>query len=366
MRVAFATKWIDEPLTGVGVYTHELVNALLELRGEEHLDLTLVHKSRSSDALYTRCREIRYRALPGPLWIFSQERALRRVAREVDLVHEPYLGVRSELSVPSVVTVHDTVPLDFPDLVPRTFAAYFRRAMPEVLDRAAAIVVNSRATKEDVLRHFKVSREKIHVTYLGVDHLPAPGPHADQVLSSLGLSGKRYFLAVGSLPTKNLPYTVEAFQRFRDKVDRTVYLAIAGTIPRALELEMFSDPDLAENVLELGRVDRANLPALYSRALALLHPSLHEGFGLPPLEAMAAGAPAIVSSRGALPEVCGDAALTVDPEDPQSMADAMAKAIDSATREQIVERGRARAAQFTWKKTALGTLLVYRALTQTR
>jgi glycosyltransferase involved in cell wall biosynthesis len=280
----------------------------------------------------------------------------------VDIVHEPYLGVRAPLAVPAVVTVHDTMPLDFPDLVPRTFAAYFRRAMPVVLERAAAIIVNSTKTKEDVMRHFRVPREKIHVTYLGADHIRPPGDEAGQVLSSLGLAGKRYFLAVGGLPTKNLPYTVEAFQRFREKVDSGVTLAVAGTLPKALELEMFSDPDLAEGVLELGRVDRAKLPVLYARSLALLHPSLSEGFGLPPLEAMAAGAPAIVSNRGALPEVCADAALVVELDDPQTLTDAMAKAIDPAARGRLIERGRARAAQFKWRSTALGTLLVYRSL----
>jgi glycosyltransferase involved in cell wall biosynthesis len=361
-RIALATSWIDEPYTGVGVYTKELLDAMLLLAEREGAQFTLVHKGPSKDPVYLRAKNVEFSPLPGPLWLFSQERALKRVAADVDLVHEPYLGVHGQLPIPTVVTVHDTMPLDFPALVPRRFRAYFRRAMPKVLERCAAILVNSNRTKQDVMRHFDVPREKIFVTYLGVDHIRPPGPEAEEVLRSVGLLGKPYFLAVGTLPTKNLPYTLEGFRRYRRSAEGDPLLAVAGEIPKAVELEMFSDPGLAEGVLELGHLDRSKLPALYASAVALVHPSLYEGFGFPPLEAMRLGVPAIVSDRGALPEVAGDAALRADLDNPDSLVEAMARATDPTLRPSLVARGRARAAQFTWANTAGGTLMVYRGL----
>jgi alpha-1,3-rhamnosyl/mannosyltransferase len=362
VRIALATSWIDEPYTGVGVYTKELLEAMLHMAAREGAEFTLVHRGASTDPLYARARDVAFRPWPGPFWLLSQERALKRVARDVDLVHEPYLGVHAALPVPTVVTVHDTMPLDLPALVPRRLRAYFQRVMPEVLDRAAAVVVNSNRTKEDVMRHFAVPREKIHVTYLGVDHIRPPGPEGRDILRSFGLLDKPYFLAVGTLPTKNLRYTLEGFRRYRRDTEGDPLLAVAGAIPKGIELEMFSDPGLAEGVLELGHLDRSKLPALYASALALVHPSLYEGFGFPPLEAMRLGVPAIVSDRGALPETAGDAALRADLEDPDSLAQAMAKVREPKTREALKARGRARAAQFTWEKTAAGTLMVYRRL----
>src|SRR5574342_284229 len=126
MRVALCTKWIDESYSGVGLYVAQLLRALLDGQGESGIDLTLVHKSPPDDPLYGRAREVRFKSLPGPLWTFSQDRALRALQHDVDLVHEPYIGVRSKLSVPQVITVHDTIPLDFPAAVPWSFRTYFR------------------------------------------------------------------------------------------------------------------------------------------------------------------------------------------------------------------------------------------------
>ena len=360
MKVAIATKWIDEAYTGVGLYTRQLVEALLEMAPAENLELTLVHKAPSQDPVYQRAREVRYKALPGPLWVMSQEKALRRVSGEVDLVHEPYIGVRSRLSVPSVAMVHDTMPLDFPQYSPASFRAYFRRVMPKVLERASAVLVNSNRTKEDVLRHFSVPREKVHAVYLGSDHMAAPGPEAQEVRKALGLAGVRYFLAVGTSGTKNLPLTIAAFQHFRQEVDKGVRLVVAGKLPPEAVRAAAVGGAAPGAIVELGHVGRDKLPALYAGALAVVCPSLYEGFGFVPLEAMRVGTPAVVSDRGSLPEVCGNGALTVPIEDPARLSRAMARVLEPAVREKLIAAGRARAATFTWRNTAVGTLMVYR------
>jgi len=362
VRVALCTKWIDEPYTGVGLYTRQLAAHLAELAGREDIELTLVHKDASDDPLYRRAREVRYSALPGPLWVVSQEAALRRLAATVDVVHEPYIGVRRKLAARQVVTVHDTMPLDFPEHAPASFRAYFRRAMPRVLDRADAVLVNSNTTKEDVLRHFDVPREKVHVTYLGSDHVAPAGQGGQRVREGLGLGGAPYFLAVGTSGTKNLPATFAAFRAFRSGHEKAVRLVVAGRLPRAAARQVREDPGLAGAVVELGHLPSEALPAVYEGSLAVVHPALYEGFGFVPLEAMRLGVPAVVSGRGALAEVCGGAALVAPPDDPEAVAAAMASLTDPGERARWVARGRARAEAFLWRNTAMGTVLVYRRL----
>lgn len=363
MRVALCTKWIDEPYTGVGLYVRQLASHLLDLAPREDLELTLVHKDASNDPLYRRAHEVRYGALPGPLWVSSQERALAKLAPSVDIVHEPYIGVRRALGARQVVTVHDTMPLDFPEHSPAAFRTYFRRAMPRVLERADAVLVNSNTTKEDVLRHFAVEREKVHVTYLGSDHIEPAGPTGPQVRASLGVpGGGPYFLAVGTLGTKNLPASLASIRAFRASVDRSARLVVAGSLPPAVARQVREDRELRAAVTAVGHLPAGSLPALYGGAAAVVHPALYEGFGFVPLEAMRLGVPVVCSGRGALKEVCADAALVAPPDDPQAWAQAMASTLDPETRARLVARGKARAAKFQWANTARGTLLVYRRL----
>jgi glycosyltransferase involved in cell wall biosynthesis len=360
VKVALCTKWADEPYTGVGLYTRQLAVNLIALSKREDVELTLVHKDASGDPIYRQAREWRYRGLPGPLWLMSQERALERVSRQVDIVHEPYLGVRRKLDSGQVVTVHDTVPLDFPAHSPAAFRTYFRRAMPSVLERADAVIVNSNTTKADVIRHFAVPREKVHVTYLGCDHIAPAGPGGQELRASLGVDRAPYFLTVGTLGTKNLPFSLAAIKGYRERYDRGARLVVAGALPKAVARQVRADPALRDGVVELGRLPPGSLPALYEGALAVVCPSLHEGFGFVPLEAMRLGVPAIVSGAGALPEVCGEGATVVPLDDPQVLADAMAAVREPATRARLVARGKARADRFLWRNTAMGTLLVYR------
>jgi glycosyltransferase involved in cell wall biosynthesis len=364
VRVALATKWFDEAYTGVGLYVHQLAQRLAAVAQAEDVDLTLVHKDPSDDPLYTRAREVRYSALPGPLWVVSQESALRRLAREVDIVHEPYIGVRRKLPCKQVITVHDTMPLDFPEHSPASFRAYFRRAMPRVLANADAVIVNSNTTKEDVLRNFDIPRERVHVTYLGCDHVAPAGERAPSLRAAVraDLAAGGYFLAVGTLGTKNIPASLAAVKAYRASHDPSARLVVAGTLSPADARAVAKDPELARAVTALGHLPAGSLPALYEGAAAVIHPALYEGFGFVPLEAMRLGVPVVTSGRGALKEVCADGALTAPAEDPAAIANAMATATDPARRGQLVARGRARADRFLWEHTAKGTLLVYRSL----
>ena len=266
----------------------------------------------------------------------------------VDVVFYPYWPaspLRSSQAPPSVVYVHDLAFRLRPEAVPWQQRLYLGRLIPAALRSSALIFTPSEATRQDLLlaypRHHLSGRVMV---------IP-PGSALDAVTPGAVPAGlpEDFVLAVGTIePRKNYPILLEAHRRLADRPP----LVVVGQrgwgsadIVRGLE----QDP----KVVLLGHTDDATLRALYRRARLLVFPSLYEGFGLPLLEAMAEGLPAVVSSAGALSEVAGGAALLVRPDDPAAIADAMRSVLDDpGLAARLSERGRARAAQFSWRSSA--------------
>jgi glycosyltransferase involved in cell wall biosynthesis len=253
-------------------------------------------------------------------------------------------------AVPQVTTVHDLLPLLYPAEYPRQ-QYYFRHYVPAVLRASRAVIVISESTRRDLLRFYRdVPAEKVHVVLSGYDsrRFSADGP-------STPPGDMPYALYVGNvMPHKNLTRLTEAF-------------ALATTrVPCRLLLRGWGRPrhvtELSARIAALGLEPRVDwkpyarpdeLPPLYRGARMLLLPSLHEGFGLTALEAMACGTPVIASGTSSLPEVVGDAALLVDPLDVTGLADAIVRlATDDRLAKDLSERGRARATHFSWARTA--------------
>ena len=249
---------------------------------------------------------------------------------------------------PLVVTVHDLVPVLFPDTMTPWSRLYARATTSRVLDAADIIVVPSHDTANDLTAHLGVSSDRIRVVWNGVDAVffavppaesPVPGP---------------YVLFVGTPePRKNLPRLVEAMEALRARgLPHRLVVAGGGGWGR-----VHVDP---QSVQLVGRVSDAELLALYSHADCLALPSLHEGFGLPAAEAMAAGTPVVAGARGALPEIVGSAGVLVDPYDVNAIAAGIESAITD--RERLAVAGRARARQFSWEKAAESMVSIYREL----
>lgn len=254
--------------------------------------------------------------------------------------------------VPQVCVVHDLIALRFPEHFPR-LRWYFARALPAVLRRCAAVVVDSMATRRDLEELVGVPRERVHVVYPGHDpRRYAAGGDPERLRRRLGLG--RYLLYVGNLlPHKNVVALVRAFARIASRIAHDLVIAgqadarftdvLAGEIARL---------GLARRVRLLDYVGADDLPDLYRGADLYVHPSLYEGFGLTVLEAMASGVPVVSSAAGSLPEVGGDAALWVDARDVDALAAAVERAVtDAALRATLRERGRERAGLFTWDRT---------------
>ncbi|HYC72425.1 MAG TPA: glycosyltransferase family 1 protein [Opitutaceae bacterium] len=264
----------------------------------------------------------------------------------------------------SVVTIHDLTSLVMPGQNLRGWVSH-RLLGRRVCRNADRVIAISESAKRDLVRYHGVPAEKVAVVYngLGERFRPAARADADRVRDRYRLAGP-FLLFVGVLqPRKNVPALVRAYAAARAQ-GLEWPLVIGGIGPEAARVsDMAARLGVADRVVMLGRVPDADLPALYSAAEVFAFPSLYEGFGWPPLEAMACGIPVVCSNRSSLPEVVGDAALQVEPDESDQLRDAILRlAGDPDLRAEYRCRGLARAAQFSWERCARETWRVYEEL----
>jgi len=277
----------------------------------------------------------------------------RRSARKAgaDVYHCPTLRAPLTRGTPPLVlTVHDLVPLLFPETMSRWSRWYTRATLRSVIDAADMIVAVSQTTANDLNRLLKISPDRIRVVWSGVDEIFVNGPSARSAVSSR----EAYVLFVGTPePRKNLGRLIEAMRALRSR-GLSLRLVVAGG-------HGWGDLSIPEGEVEsLGVVSDDQLVRLYAHASCLVLPSLYEGFGLTAVEAMAAGTPVVASRAGSLPEITGDAAVLVDPYDVGSIASGIERAL--LEREKLIARGRTRVSQFRWDRTAAAMAAIYHEL----
>lgn len=285
-------------------------------------------------------------------------------AHKFHLFHSPNYVLPLLLRKPSVLTVHDLITLDFPELCQFESVLYFRLFLRYSLKKADHIITVSETVKHDILKRYKIDPRKISVTHLGVS--PLFCPCSDEiVLKTYRIPGK-YFLFVGNIePKKNLIRLLKAFQFLVEGYGRNEYLVIAGQNgwKYGEVYKTVKQLGLENRIVFTGYVPETDLPALYSMAEVFVFPSLYEGFGIPPLEAMACGTAVVASDRGALPEVTGGNCLLADPLNPAEIASKIyCLQTDSELKQEMIEKGRQWVKQFTWERTAEKTLAVYQSV----
>ena len=251
----------------------------------------------------------------------------------------------------TIVMVHDLIPLRFPHRR-SPLSLYFRYAVPQVIAQATHIICNSESTAADVMKFCGIPSQRI---------TPIPLAYNSDRFRPLNLPRQNYFLYLGrSDPHKNLRRVIEAFSRISNIVDSELWIG-GSPDPRYTPglKQLVKERNISDRVIFLDYIPEVDLPILLNQALALVFPSLWEGFGLPVLEAMACGTPVITSNQSALPEVAGNAALLVDPYALETIATAMKSiAQDRGLWQQLSTAGLAQADRFSWKKTGEQTAAI--------
>ena len=362
-RIAIDARTILRPKTGDRTYTLGLLQGLARVPGEFEFDVLLdapdseqiIARATGESPLFTT------HVLPahsGRIWSLL---ALPRWAwqHKPALVHVQYLAPGA-LPCPFVTTIHDVVWRVLPHTFPARDRAVMNLGMPLSARRARLILTESRSSKNEIARTLRVSRDKIALTTIGIDarfRAPVAPVAIEDLRRKYGLGDAPYVLSVGVLqPRKNIARLMQAFgfeKKARPELPHQ--LVVTG------KTGWGAAPAITEGVRFTGYVEDDELPALYAGADLFAYPSLYEGFGLPILEAMAAGAPVLTSNRASMPEVAGDAAVKVDPYDVNSIRDGLGLLLrDADLRDELRARGRVWSQHFTVETQARDTLKAYR------
>ena len=375
MRLAINGWFLSHPHTGTGKYLIALLEHLpaAEPALEIHVIApTAANTSSLPDQIQIHSTLPRNRVLGK---IRFEQRDFPQIADQLgaDLAHIPYWAPPLRSKVPFVVTVHDIIPLLLPEHRGSLSVRMYTSLVSTGVGGARAVIADSHHSRLDIVEHLRLPRERVHTVHLAADadYKPADSFEIDPNLQAKYDLPDDYVLYLGGFHRrKNVHRLLAAWSWARDPIGNDYPLIIAGQLPESPDGVLFHDlPALAEELeLEdtvrfIGPVDEVDKPALYQGATCFVYPSSYEGFGLPPLEAMACGTPVVTTGKASLPEVVGDAAYYVeDPTDTRKLGAAIiGVVVDGQLADELRERGLKQAAKFSWEKTAHETVAIYRA-----
>ena len=289
---------------------------------------------------------------------------------KADVAHVPYFGSPLSNRIPTVVTVHDLIPLVLPEYRGGPLVRLYSSLVSAAAANANLILADSEASRRDILTRLKIAPQKVRTVYL------APAPHFKpaETWAQIEAVSQKYNLPEvfalylgGFDARKNLKALLRAWTFVSDGLGDEIKLVLAGNLPKSNSaffpdpLKMAKELGIAEHIVSPGWIDEADKPALYSAARLFVYPSRYEGFGLPVLEAMACGAPVVAANAASLPELVGSAAFQLDPDDTKGLAASIISlTIQENTHNDMATKGYRQAQQFTWQKTATQTLQAYK------
>jgi glycosyltransferase involved in cell wall biosynthesis len=351
---------------GIGTYVRNLLRHLSRI--DHETEYVLLCCPSDYPLVEELGENFRLVAEPAPAYSLREQfRVPMDLRREgVDLFHAPHYVLPPLTPCRSVVTIHDCIHLRFPQYLPHKLGyAYARGSLWFATHRSSRIMTVSEASKRDIQRYFRVPDAKIDVIHNAIDERFGRMPTDDEIarVRERYQLNDPFVLYAGNIkPHKNLERLIEAFHMLRRGELEHVKLLIIGdeiskyaTLRRAVHRYK-----LHKHVRFFGFVPDQTLAVLYRLAAVFVFPSLYEGFGLPPLEAMASGTPVVTSNVSSLPEVVGEAALLVDPYEPEAIAEAMRRVLtDQALRAELVCKGHARASLFSWDRSVRRVREIY-------
>jgi glycosyltransferase involved in cell wall biosynthesis len=357
---------------GNETYIGNLIKSLAEVDGDNRYTLYLANADAAARwrAGFTKQYpnfDVRLLPPPTPLVRVPVALELELRLRPVDVLHVQFTAPLF-CPVPVIATIHDLAFEHMPETFTRRGSLQLKLTVRWTAKRAARIATVSEYSRQDLIKTYKLPPEKVVVTHNGIGPLFSADPASTGELAELrrrfGIE-RDFILAVGSLqPRKNLVRLIRAYAHLRSRNDGFDHQLVIVGRKLWLANEIFAEvkrQEWARDVILTGYVSDEDLPAFYRAAYAFVYPSLFEGFGIPPLEAMACGTPVVTSNTSSLPEVVGDAALLIDPYDERDLANALLKIVyDEKLRAVLRERGLVQSKKFTWRNAAEKTLQLYR------
>ncbi|BDR65875.1 glycosyl transferase [Clostridium tetani] len=285
----------------------------------------------------------------------------------LQLYHVPQngIGLPLEKNCSFVITLHDVIPYRMPETTSDNYRKIFNETLPKIVSLCDGIITVSNFSKQDIIKAFNFPEEKIFVTHLASEDIYKP---KDEKISKL-LIEKHYsikddfILYVGGFsPRKNIIGLIEAFSKLISFYKKDIKLVIAGKKGKSYSLykKRCEELNIADKVIFSGFIELNHLPYFYSACKLFVYPSFYEGFGLPPIEAMACDCPVITSNTTSIPEVVLDSALLIDPHNIDDLCSSMYQVlVNDALRNSLIKKGSKRASELTWEKTALDTISAY-------
>ncbi|MCI1944940.1 glycosyltransferase family 4 protein [Clostridium luticellarii] len=351
--------------TGIGTYTEKILKFIIRDHMENFYD---IYWSGSNYKNFMQNNTKIIMASRRQHRFFEQYYFPEHLKREtVDIYHIPQngIGISENIRCKKVVTIHDLIPYVLPETVGKGYLEKFLKEMPDIINLSDGIITVSDCSKKDIIKFFPMAEDKIFVTPLAADEKYRPLEKdicKYKVKTEYNIENPFILYIGGFSPRKNVSSLINAFSRVHKNLDRNYDLIIVGS--NKDELDMLKNLSLNLNIIKnikfTGFVEEKMLPILYNACDAFIYPSLYEGFGLPPLEAMSCGTPVITSDISSIPEVVENGGILINPFDIKSLMYSMEALLnDENIRHDLSSKALKQASKFSWKKTSENTIEAY-------
>lgn len=360
-----AAKWYRG--TGIGTYTYQLINSINSLDKVNNY-LLFMPESCSCDIVFESNFDVK-NITENNKDNFWDEVNIPNILQgsDIELYHVPQngIGLPYDKRCSMIITLHDIIPYKMPETVGPNYLRIFLDQIPKIIPHCDGIITVSEYSKNDIIKEFNFPKEKVFVTHLAPENIyrPLNKEFSKKLIKDIYSIEGDFLLYIGGFsPRKNILGLIDAFSLLLSHTNRKLNLVIAGKkgISYNIYRNRAEELHIEDRVIFPGFISMEHLPYLYNAAELFLYPSFYEGFGLPPVEAMACGIPVITSNTTSIPEIVGDSAILVDPNNTDEIYESMHKVIeDTKLKDTLILKGLVRSSGLTWEDTAKQTLIAY-------
>lgn len=362
--------------TGIGTYTYQLINNLNKVDSENNYLLFMSERCNIDIKLEKKImvKNITINKKDN----FWDEVNIPNIISDnnLELYHVPQngVGLPEEKRCPFIITLHDIIPITMPETVGEVYLKIFNEKMPSIVSSCDGILTVSEFSKQDIVKAFNYPKEKVYVTYLAPEKIYKPMNKTkckNNIKEKYSIQDDFILYVGGFSPRKNIVGLIEAFSLFIKKYKDTKYknikLIITGNKGKSYDLykKRAEELSISESIIFTGFIPLVDLPYFYNASSLVVYPSLYEGFGLPPIEAMACGVPVITSNVTSIPEITKGSAYLINPLDRDELSFAIYKCLsDEILRDNLIVKGLIKASELSWEKTARETLNAYKKIAE--